>query len=175
MARKLLKRIMPSNESIKSHRHMQIFGKLLHASYLWHIGRRSASRAFAIGLFITFIPIPFHMLMAAASAIIFRANLPLSMALVWLNNPFTMVPVFYSGYLLGAKLMGLPIQAFDLSWPNGGVVDWLSSSFLPCLLGCFICGSIFSLIGYFGIDWLWRWHILQQWQRRNIARSHRLS
>lgn len=175
MARKLLKRITPSNESIKNHRHIQIFGSLLHASYLWHLTRRSAARAFAIGLFITFLPLPFHMLMAAAGSIIFRANLPLSMALVWINNPFTMVPVFYFGYFLGAKLMGLPLQTFDLSWPEGGIIDGLGATFIPCLIGCLVCGSVFSLAGYFGIDWLWHWYVLRQWQRRRTARLLRSS
>jgi len=170
MSRKLLKHITPSNDSIRSNKHIQIFGKLLHAPYLWHLGRRSASRAFAIGLFITLIPVPFHMVMAAASAIIFHANLPLSVALVWVNNPFTMVPIFYFGYLLGAWIMGLPIQTFDLAWPEGTIWTWLGNTFLPCLLGCLVCSIIFSLAGYYGIDLIWRWHVIRQWRHRRINR-----
>lgn len=167
MSRKLLQRITPSNESIKNNKHIQIFGKLLQARYLWHLGRRYASRAFAIGLFITLLPVPFHMVMAAASAIIFHANLPLAVALVWVNNPFTMVPVFYFGYIFGAWLMGLPVQTFDLSWPEGTVLTWLNNTFIPCLLGCLVCSTMFSLVGYFGVDWGWRWHVIRRWQRRH--------
>jgi uncharacterized protein (DUF2062 family) len=173
MSKKLLQRITPSNESIKNNKHIQIFGKLLHTSYLWHLTRHSASKAFAIGLFVTLLPIPFHMVIAAASAIVFRANLPLAIALVWINNPFTVVPVFYFGYLLGARLMGISVQPFDLSWPEGTVWDWLTNTFVPCLFGCLICSVVFSLLGYFSIDWLWRWHIIHRWQQRNKQRLMR--
>jgi uncharacterized protein (DUF2062 family) len=37
-----------------------------------------------VGLFCAFIPVPFQMLLAAPSAIIFSANLPVSIALVWI-------------------------------------------------------------------------------------------
>jgi uncharacterized protein (DUF2062 family) len=48
-----------------------------------------------VGLFCAFIPVPFQMLLAAPSAIIFSANLPVSIALVWITNPITMPPIFF--------------------------------------------------------------------------------
>ena len=40
-------------------------------------------------------------------AVVFRANLPLSVAGVWISNPITMPPMMYFAYLFGNKLLGL--------------------------------------------------------------------
>lgn len=106
------------------------------------------------------------MWLAAALAIPLRVNLPLSIATVWLTNPFTMPPIFYGAYLVGAAVMGLPTQefAFELSW------DWVVQSMGTIgpafLLGCFICSVVFSIAGYFTLNYLWRFSVSQEWKRR---------
>ena len=77
MARRVIKKMMPDHDKIRRSRAIKLFGSLLHDGNLWHLNRRSASGAFAVGLFTAFIPVPFQMLLAAAAAIIFRVNLPL--------------------------------------------------------------------------------------------------
>ncbi|MBA1330154.1 ATP-binding protein, partial [Candidatus Endoriftia persephone str. Guaymas] len=94
MPKHLIKRLTPDHEMIRNHRHLQCFGKLLHDANLWHLNRRSAAGAFAVGLFMAFIPVPFQMILAAGAAILFRVNLPLSVALVWVTNPITIPPIF---------------------------------------------------------------------------------
>ncbi|NIQ12825.1 MAG: DUF2062 domain-containing protein, partial [Gammaproteobacteria bacterium] len=80
----------------------------------------------SIGLFVAFLPIPFQMLVAAVLAILFRVNLPISVALVWISNPLTMAPMFYFCYWLGSKLLSLPPQdiTFELS------IEWMQTTFL---------------------------------------------
>jgi uncharacterized protein (DUF2062 family) len=170
MPKRLIKRITPDHETIRSHKHMRIFGTLLHDPRLWHLNRRSAAGAFAIGLFMAFVPVPFQMLLAAGGAILTRVNLPLSVALVWLTNPITMPPVFYFCYLVGAALLGHPVQPFHFSLPGVGLAARLNGIWAPFLLGCLVCGAAASLIGYLGIHALWRWHVVRQLRRRR-ARS----
>ncbi|GAA74186.1 hypothetical protein P20480_0646 [Pseudoalteromonas sp. BSi20480] len=123
---------------------------------LWHLNRRSARGAFAVGLFFAFIPVPFQMVLAAATAILFRVNLPISATLVWLTNPLTMPPIFYGSYLVGTLVLNQPEQhfAFELNWA------WFEQSIETIgpafLVGSLVCASIASIIGYFGIDILWR-------------------
>lgn len=173
MPRRLIKRYMPNPELIRNHRHLQIFGTLLHDANLWHLNRHSVSTAFAIGLFWAFIPMPFQMIPAALLAIVFRANLPISVALVWVSNPVTMPPLFYSCYKVGTWILRIPPQPFhfELSW------DWLTSGLLaiwqPFLLGCVVVGGIASLLGYVTMRWFWRWHVRRNWQRRKELRRNR--
>ncbi|RLJ17717.1 DUF2062 domain-containing protein [bacterium endosymbiont of Escarpia laminata] len=171
MPKHLIKRITPDHDTIRNHKHLRMFGALLHDANLWHLNRRSAAGAFAVGLFMAFVPVPFQMLLAAGAAIIFRVNLPLSVALVWITNPITIPPIFFFAYLVGTTVLGSPneTQAFEFS------VEWLQNGldgvWAPFLLGCLICGSFFSLAGYLTIRGLWRRHVINQWKQR----SHRHS
>src|SRR5690554_3521937 len=164
MPRKFIQRIMPKHETVRNSRSLKVFGRLLHDANLWHLNRRSAAGAFAVGLFCAFIPVPFQMVIAAAAAIPFRVNLPLSVALVWVSNPITMPVLFYFCYLIGASLLEQPSQAFafELSW------QWLGQSITTIgpafLLGCFIMAVVSSLVGYFTISILWRQSVVSAWR-----------
>ncbi len=171
MPKKLIKRWLPDHNTIKNHKNLQIFGDILHDANLWHLNRRSASKAFAIGLFVAFVPVPFQMMLAASIAIFMHANLPLSIAMVWISNPITIPPIFYACYKLGIILMGVPAQefSFELTW------DWFWSSLStvsgPFLVGSAAFGVFFSVVGYLGINYIWRWKVSQDWKNRKLRRK----
>lgn len=112
MPKKLIKRFMPSHDRIKQQKALKIFGSVLYNPNLWCLNRRSAAGAFAVGLFIAFVPLPSQMIMAAGVAILCGVNLPLSVALVWISNPITMPVLFYFAYRVGAWLLHCPEQDF---------------------------------------------------------------
>ncbi|TMN82976.1 MULTISPECIES: DUF2062 domain-containing protein [unclassified Pseudoalteromonas] len=167
MAKKTIQRFLPDPNKIRHHKSLKIFGKLLQDANLWHLNRRSARGAFAVGLFFAFIPVPFQMVLAAATAIVFRVNLPISATLVWLTNPLTMPPIFYGSYLVGTLVLNQPEQhfAFELNWA------WFEQSIETIgpafLVGSLVCASIASIVGYFGIDILWRRSIVNARAARN--------
>ena len=111
---------------------------------------------------------PSQMIAAAICAILFRANLPLSVALVWISNPLTMAPIFYFNYVVGSLILGEQANEalqFELSW------DWLLNTlgelWLPLYLGSVVVGIILSLAAYFAIRLFWRFHVYQNWKKRN--------
>ena len=166
MPKHLIKKYFPDRDTIRNHKHLQVFGNLLHDANLWHMNRRSVSGAFAAGLFWSMIPIPLQMLAAAACAIIFRVNMPISVALVWLTNPITMPPIFYINYLLGAWLMQSPPleKGFEVS------MEWFTESmhliWQPLYVGSFVSGIILGVIGYACIRLLWRLHIIARFKEK---------
>ena len=167
MPKKLIKRFLPHHDKVKKHKHLQMFGTLLHSPNLWHLNRRSVAGAFANGLFMAFMPVPFQMILAAGAAIVFSVNLPLSVALVWITNPLTMPPIFYGAYKVGNWLMGRQGSAnFNIELS----IDWLTTGLVhnwqPFLLGCFVCGSIAALLGYVSMRLYWRHHVLKEWNKR---------
>lgn len=54
---------MPDPEKLRNHKHLRIFGSLLNKPNLWALNRRSAPGAFAIGLFVAWMPMPFQMVL----------------------------------------------------------------------------------------------------------------
>jgi len=166
MPKKIIKRLMPDHKTIKENKYLKIFGNLLHNANLWHLSRHSVAKAFAVGLFFAFIPVPFQMVLAAGIAIIVHANLPLSIALVWISNPLTMPFIFYACYLVGTWILAVPEQnfAFQASWQ--WVLDSLSTIGPAFLVGCGVLASVFSILGYFIIQLMWRYQVIKAWKNR---------
>ena len=173
MPKRLIKHYMPDHDTIRNHKHLKVFGNLLHDPNLWHLNRRSASGAFAVGLFMAFVPVPFQMLLAAGAAIAGRVNLPVSVLLVWITNPITIPPMFYGAYRFGAWLTGAPERDihFQLS------LEWLSTemgaSWQPFLLGCFVLGTLSAVLGFALIRGLWRLRLVRHHQRKKQDRAAR--
>jgi len=173
MPRKILKKYLPHPKHIKNNKYLKVFGTLLHNPQLWHFNRNSIATAFAVGLFCAWIPIPFQMMLAAGLGILMHANLPVSVALVWLTNPITMAPMFYIAYKLGAFTLGVGEIPFKMELTT----DWLIHGTLliwkPFLLGCVMMGSISAIVGYIGIHTFWRWAVIRRWQQRKHGRTPR--
>jgi len=168
MPKKLLKKYMPTPESIKANKNLRFLGDKLHDPNLWHLNRRSVSSAFAIGLLVAWIPTPGQMLIAATIALYFRANLPISAALVWITNPLTMPPMFYFAYRVGLWTLNQPSPADDFEFSKESIMNSLGDIGGPFLFGCGILGVTFAVIGYFGIRLFWRWHVVNQWKQRSL-------
>lgn len=170
MPKHLFRRYLPDKQKLKQYKSLRLFGELLHNQNLWHLNRYSVSWAFAVGLFSAFLPIPFQMAVAAVLALIVKANLPLSVSLVWLTNPITMPPVFYFTYKVGAYLMQRPPLGikFELS------LEWINTQlhhiWQPLLLGSLVCGILSGLIGFVTVRVLWRIWTARAWKRRKLLR-----
>jgi len=172
MPKKFIQRYMPDHEKIRQHPQLnKLFGTLLHDPNLLHLNRRSISGAFFIGMFMAFMPMPFQMIPAAAMAIYFRTNLPISIGLVWVTNPITIPPLFYSCYKVGTWILSAPLKSIQFTMDWHWFTTELAHIWQPFLLGCLVVGMAASLIGGFGIRLLWRWHVLKQWKERKQRRN----
>ncbi|MEQ1620698.1 MAG: DUF2062 domain-containing protein [Methylococcales bacterium] len=165
MPKDLLRKYMPNPETIRNHKSLQFLGEKLHDPNLWHLNHHSVAKAFAIGLFCAWIPTPTQMAFAAIAAFYLRANLPISVALVWITNPLTMPPLYYFAYLVGLSALNLPNAEFSLDSLLSGEI------LIPFLTGCLILGIICSLAGYFGFSYFWRHHVNKRWAHRRQRRQ----
>ena len=108
--------------------------------------------AFAVGVFIAFSPlVGVHAVLGVLVTWAFRFNPVAVMVGVFINNPWTMVPIYGGGLWLGTMLWppaaGLPaIQFDDLTF-----VDFLvqfKPYLVPFVLGCTLAGTVAALAGY---------------------------
>lgn len=168
MPRKLFKRILPHPSSVKTHPKLKFLGPLLEDPNLFHLNRHSVSLAFLVGVFLALalFPIPGQMLLAASLAFWVRCNLPIAVTLVWISNPITIPPIFFSTYKLGTFILDTPPIQFT------GTMNWewlyqeLGRIWKPLLLGSFSAGIICSLLSFLLVRGLWRAYVLYHWYRR---------
>lgn len=170
MPKKFIRRFMPDHKAIRDNQSMKLFGDRLHDPNLWHLNRRSVSGAAAVGLFSAFLPMPFQMVLAGAGAILFRVNLPLAVATVWITNPVTMPPIFYFNYVVGEKLMGMEPMPLDFELTMEWFTRELSHIWQPLLLGSVVMSTIMATVGFFAIRALWRLHIIKHHKKRKERR-----
>lgn len=170
MPKKFFQRLIPEHRVIKEHKYLQFLGEHLHNPNLWHLNRRSAALAVAVGFFCMYLPIPGQMIVAAFLAFLIGANLPLSVVLVWITNPLTMPPMFYAAYKMGVWILGAPKQVEQNIDPEiftlGKALHNLGDIWWPLLLGSLIFGTLLSVVGYVGVRILWRWMMIQRWRKR---------
>ncbi|MEH6650690.1 MAG: DUF2062 domain-containing protein [Motiliproteus sp.] len=170
MPRRFIKRYMPDEKKIREHPSLGYLGTALHNPNLWHLNHRSVSRAFLVGIFCAFLPIPMQMLVAALCAIMIHSNLPISVGLVWITNPLTMPPIFYFAYTVGNWLLGSPSSDLEFTLTMEWITSELSRIWWPLLFGSLVCGVFFSILSYFSIRWLWAWQVGKSWRLRSKKR-----
>jgi uncharacterized protein len=168
MLRHLISKLVPHPDSLRKRWFFRIFGERLADMHIWNTRRQAITAAFGAGLAICFVPLPVHLPLCLVCALLWRLNLPVIVATVFIVNPLTVVPVYYAAYRIGAFALQARATgfAFQLSW------DWLQNGlgpvWRPFLLGCLICGLVLGYGGYLGLELLWRWATLRR--RRQHAR-----
>ena len=172
MPKKFLKKYMSSDTLLSNNRSLQLISGMLNDANVWYINRRSATRAILLGLFIAFLPIPFHMIIAAFMCIVIRANLPISIAVVWVNNPITIAPIFYSEYKIGALILNIPHSAeFSSSLDWHTISKTIEVFGAPLFLGSLILATTASTIGYTIVNILWRKRTQYRWHHRHDKKT----
>lgn len=171
MVKQWLKRYLPDHQRVREHKHLQFFGDRLHDPNLWHLNRRSVAGAMGVGTFIAFIPMPVHIILAAASAIWLRINLPLTVAMVFLTNPITIPPVFYFTYKVGTWMLGTKphqfIFEFSLSW----LLQEAGTIVPPLLVGSLSVGTLLGITVYVAVRLSWRLYVVLKRRKSANRRS----
>ena len=167
--RRFLKKILPKPHHIQGHKLLRVFGDRLMDPRLWAVHRRAVTGAFGVGLAICFIPLPVHTLVAGLIALTWRLNVPAIYGTIFLvNNPLTMVPIYYLAYRVGALLLGTPPQHFafhlSLQWLQYG----LGPLWQPFLLGCLVCSLVAGLAGWCVLEFVWRWEVRRRYRTRHL-------
>jgi len=185
MPRKLLRKLLPSHDTIRDHRVIRRFGPRLAHHNLWHLHRRSVAGGVAVGMFAGLIPgsNPVQFAAGALGAIALRVNLPIAVLVTLYSNPFTIVPLYYVAFRIGSWLTAgtngtMPDVRFDLGerpWTEllPAVVEWVLSLGKPLAVGIPTLALLLAGTAYLVVDWGWRLHVMHAWHRRARERTRR--
>jgi len=169
-----LKRITPDRHTLEKLWCLRPFSALVLDRGCWTFNRHSVTRAFALGLFIAFIPptpLPVHIVTCVILGMLFRLNLPVLFATVFVSNPFTWLPQVAGSIWVGAKLMGIDLMPFWRELPHRHPWAHLNQLWAPLLLGALVLGLLAAGCGYLLAQAAWRARIIYHLRRRR-ARSN---
>ena len=180
MPKSLFRRYLPRNsrELDRGGSLRRVIGQRLLDANLWHLNRRSIAGGMAIGLLLAWIPIPFQMVPAALLAIALRVNLPTAVVLVWVSNPLTWGPMYWSAYRLGIWLLGrepAELDEIDFEPEPAWLFDEMLAIWQPLLLGCAILAAISAGAAYALTRIVWRLHIVSGLAERRRLRKRRVN
>jgi len=74
--------------------------------------------------------------------------------------------IFYGCYFVGTLVLAVPEQDFDFHASWQWVLDSLSTIGPAFLVGCGVLAVTFSILGYLGIQTLWRYQTIKAWKSR---------
>jgi uncharacterized protein (DUF2062 family) len=112
--------------------------------------------AFGLGVFIAFFPLlGIHTGMALVIAILLRLNRVAILVGCWINNPWTIAPMYSAGTLLGCVLLGVaPGSPVAIDWSLKGrafysaLVATLRPLVWPFVVGTLVLGVVAGLVAF---------------------------
>jgi uncharacterized protein (DUF2062 family) len=185
MIRRRLQRMLPSEETLRSHRSLRWLGPLLRRPWLWQLSRRRVAAGAAIGVFFGFLFPVLQIALAAIAALVLRANLPVAAVSTLVSNPLTYAPIAVAAYKTGAALLGEPADAADARAQADALVEQVegrdtdprtrSQQLLgigkPLMLGLAVFAVVGGAVTWIGVNVAWL--ALVAWRRRRRGRHRR--
>lgn len=130
------------------------------------VNRKMVARAVLVGMFIAMIPMPMQMLAVIAVAPFFRFNVPIGVSLVWITNPFTMPVIYYVEYITGNFLL-MQEGVHDIHLSMEWFLDNMADIAIPLYVGTAFYSVVFSIGGYYLINWLWKLSVYNEKRRKD--------
>jgi len=122
-----------------------------------HDSPQRLAAAFSLGIFIAFSPtIGLHTVSCLLFAWLFRLSKLVVFTAAFLNNPWTMIPLYAFCLWFGIKITGSDIITPHIAWNELTFLNaWhiLKPYLWPFIAGTLILGAIAAIISYFIIYW----------------------
>src|ERR1700693_2654579 len=147
-----LKNIIPARHALEKRWYLKPFSALVVDRGCWAFKRSRVINAFSLGLLIAFVPptplLPLHLTLCVVLGIVFRLNLPVLLATVFISNPLTWFPQVAGSIWVGAKLMGLNLMPMLHGLSHRDFRAQIHHLWQPLLLGALVLGVSAATLGY---------------------------
>lgn len=179
MAGSWLRNRLPDTKSLRRKLHRQLgdpkdnpnplqqwLRKTIAQPMVWHLNRRSVAGGVAVGLFISWAPIPMQMLLAAVISAVLRVHVPVSVVMVWFTNPLTFAPLLYAAWRSGTMILGKPVFAEPLNFSTKSLLTSAGHAWPTLLTGMLFCAAMSAIVGFIATLLIWRIHSTLRWRHR---------
>jgi hypothetical protein len=154
-----LRSLAPRREQLEAHPWLRGLAPRLSNPRLWRWSRRSVALGLAIGLFIGFLVPVAQIVLAAAAAVLLRANVAVAAAGTLVTNPLTVPPIYYAAYHLGAWATGAsPSPSFSFDDPLK-IAESLGSNLAPLFAGLALTACVAAVASYILVSQVWIWRV----------------
>ena len=110
-----------------------------------------------MAVFIAFSPwLGLHIISALFLSWLFRLNKVVVLTGSFVNNPWTIVPMYAFCLWFGVKVTGADVAVPEIAWGSLGIrelYDVLVPFLWPYLAGTMIIGAVAAVLTYFGFFW----------------------
>jgi uncharacterized protein (DUF2062 family) len=111
--------------------------------------------AFALGVFLGMSPlIGLHTVLALLLAWAFRLNRLVTLSGAFVNNPWSIIPIYTFSTWVGTIMLGTELRVDDIDWHRitlGTLVHDLENLIIPFILGSAVVGLVAAVLAYFVI------------------------
>jgi len=125
--------------------------RALHAIFQVRDTPHRIALAFGLGVFIAFCPLlGIHTALALGLAFVLRLNRVAILTGAWINNPWTVAPMFMAGTALGCAIAGVSPESLEsIDWSLHGRAFYaaLWEGLRPLVLPFFVGNTILGLVG----------------------------
>jgi uncharacterized protein (DUF2062 family) len=165
-----LKSITPARHALEKRWYLKPFCALVVDRGCWAFKRSRVINAFSLGLLIAFVPptplLPLHLTLCLVLGIVFRLNLPVLLATVFVSNPLTWFPQVACSIWVGAKLMGLNLMPMLHGMSHRNFRAQIHQLWEPLMLGALVLGVCAAVAGYLLAQCVWRGRVIYRLHRR---------
>lgn len=134
---------------------------------LWRMHHESVARGAALGIFWAFVLPVAQILVAAASCVWCRANIPVAVGMTLVTNPFTIGFWLWLAYEAGSLVLDAsPPLPFKQISESGGIMAYLESIGAPAVLGMGMFAVGGALAAYALVKITWRLQFLVKHKNR---------
>jgi uncharacterized protein (DUF2062 family) len=145
--------------------------RALEAVFKVHDTPHRTALAFGIGLWLAFSPLlGLHTVLALAIAFAFRLSRAAMLLGVYVNNPWTLAPMYLAGTSLGCMLLGVEADHLqEIDWKGSGrefyrgLLEAFRPYLWPYVVGNTVLGVLSGAAGY--------WIMKRLLERRQAARG----
>ena len=123
---------------------------------------RRIAAAFGVGVYLAFHPLfGLHTLMALGIAFAFRLSRAAVLVGIYVNNPWTIAPMYLAGTTLGCWILGVPMGGLSgIQWDLGNLAFYrvllvsLRPYLWPYVVGNTILGIVCGYAAYRAMRWI---------------------